>query len=56
MVYLLSGGPMAAIHKPSKYGPFPRALGIVYAPVIFVVKKDVEPFANLMKAYFKAFR
>ena len=39
MVYPLSGGPMAAIHKASKSGPFQRALGIVYAPVIFVVKK-----------------
>lgn len=39
MVYPLSGGPMAAIHKASKSGPFQQALGIVYAPVIFVVKK-----------------
>ena len=39
MFYPLSGGPMAAIHKASKSGPFKRALVIVYAPVIFVVKK-----------------
>ena len=56
IVYLLSAGPMAAIHKASRFGPFQRALGIVYAPVIFDVEQDIEPFASPMKAYIKIFR
>lgn len=56
IVYLLSAGPMAAIHNALKFGPFQRALGIVYAPVIFVVKNRIEPFASLMKAYIEIFR
>lgn len=56
IVYLLSAGPMAAIHNASKFGPFQRALGIVYAPVIFIVKNGIEPFASLMKAYIEIFR
>jgi hypothetical protein len=55
-VYVLSAGPMVAIHNAAKFHPFQRALEIVYAPIVLLVKSGIEPFAGLLKAYIEIFR
>lgn len=54
-VYVLSAGPMVAIHDAAKFRPFQRALEIVYAPIVLIVKSRIEPFAGLLKAYLEIF-
>lgn len=56
IVYVLSAGPMVAIHNAAKFRPFQRALEIVYAPIVLLVKSRIEPFSGLMKAYIEIFR
>jgi hypothetical protein len=55
-VYVLSAGPMVAIHNAAKFRPFQRALEIVYAPIVLLVKSRVEPFSGWLKAYIEIFR
>ena len=55
-VYVLSAGPMVAIHNAAKFRPFQRALEIVYAPIVLLVKSGIQPFAGLLKAYIEIFR
>ena len=56
IVYVLSAGPMVAIHNAAKFRPFQRALEIVYAPIVLLVESRIEPFAGLLKAYIQIFR
>lgn len=55
-VYVLSAGPMVAIHNAAKFRPFQRALEIVYAPIVLLVKSGIQPFTGLLKAYIEIFR
>ncbi|MBI1310488.1 hypothetical protein GC176_04205 [bacterium] len=54
--YLLSAGPMAGLHNVFKVPGFQRAIEVVYAPVVFLVKRNVEPFSSIMKWYVDLFR
>ena len=54
--YLLSAGPMAGLHRVFKVPGFQRAIEVVYAPVVFLVKRNVEPFSSIMKWYIDLFR
>jgi hypothetical protein len=54
--YLLSAGPMAGLHRVFKVPGFQRAVEVVYAPVVFLVKRNVEPFSSIMKWYVDLFR
>lgn len=55
-VYVLSAGPMVAIHNAAKFRPFQRALEIVYAPIVLLVESRIEPFSGWLKAYIEIFR
>jgi hypothetical protein len=54
--YLLSAGPMAGLHGVFKVPGFQKAVEVVYAPVVFLVKRNVEPFSSVMKWYVDLFR
>ena len=54
--YLLSAGPMAGIHRVFGVPGFQRAVEVVYAPVVFLVKRNFEPFSTIMKWYIDLFR
>ncbi len=54
--YLLSVGPMAGLHRVFKVPGFQQAIEVVYAPVVFLVKRNVEPFSSIMKWYVDLFR
>jgi hypothetical protein len=54
--YLLSAGPMAGLHRVFKVPGFQRAVEVVYAPVVFLVKRNVEPFSSIMRWYVDLFR
>ena len=56
LVYVLSAGPMAGLHKVAQFRHFRKALEFVYAPLIAIVKSDVEPFASVLKWYIELFR
>ena len=54
--YLLSAGPIAGIHNVMKVGAFQKAVEVIYAPVVFLVKSNIEPFSSIMKWYVDLFR
>lgn len=54
--YLLSAGPVAGIHNVFRVRAFQRAVEVVYAPVVFLVKSNIEPFSSIMKWYVDLFR
>ncbi len=54
--YVLSAGPMAGLHRIFKVQGFQRAIEVVYAPVVVLVKSDIEPFSSFMKWYVDLFR
>ena len=54
--YLLSAGPIAGIHNVIKVGAFQKAVEVIYAPVVLLVKSNIEPFSSIMKWYVDLFR
>lgn len=54
--YFLSAGPMAGLHRVFKVPGFQRTIEVVYAPVVFLVKRNFEPFSSIMKWYVDLFR
>ncbi|NQV24526.1 MAG: hypothetical protein HQ518_09170 [Rhodopirellula sp.] len=56
MFYLLSAGPVAGIHNVLKIRAFQRAVEVIYAPVVLLVKSHIEPFSSIMKWYVDLFR
>jgi len=56
LVYLATAGPMSAVHRSLRLQPLQRLIEIVYAPVVFVIKRDVEPFSWVMRWYVGLFR
>lgn len=54
--YLLSAGPVAGIHNVFKVRAFQKAVEVIYAPVVFLVKSNIEPFSSMMKWYIDLFR
>lgn len=54
--YLLSAGPVAGIHNVLKVRAFQKAVEVIYAPVVLLVKGNVEPFSSIMKWYVDLFR
>lgn len=54
--YLLSAGPVAGIHNVLKVGAFQKAVEVIYAPVVLLVKSNIEPFSSIMKWYVDLFR
>lgn len=54
--YLLSAGPVAGIHNVLKVGAFQKAVEVIYAPVVLLVKSNIEPFSSIMKWYIDLFR
>tara|TARA_R110002072_G_scaffold287242_2_gene452717 strand:+ start:53297 stop:53620 length:324 start_codon:yes stop_codon:yes gene_type:complete len=54
--YLLSAGPVAGIHNVLKVRAFQKAVEVIYAPVVLLVKSNVEPFSSIMKWYVDLFR
>lgn len=56
MLYLLSAGPVAGIHNVMKIRSFEKAVEVIYAPVVLLVKSDIEPFSSVMTWYVDLFR
>jgi hypothetical protein len=54
--YLLSAGPVAGIHNVLKVGAFQKAVEVIYAPVVLLVKSNIQPFSSIMKWYVDLFR
>lgn len=54
--YVLSAGPMAGIHKAIRFQPIQTAIEIGYAPIVFVVKHEIEPFSSVLKSYIGMFQ
>ncbi len=54
--YLLSAGPVAGIHNVLKIRAFQKAVEVIYAPVVLLVKSNIEPFSSIMKWYVDLFR
>lgn len=54
--YLLSAGPVAGIHNVFKVRAFQKAVEVIYAPVVVLVKSNIEPFSSMMKWYIDLFR
>jgi hypothetical protein len=54
--YLLSAGPIAGLHKIAKIGAFQKAVEVIYAPVVLLVKGNIEPFSSIMKWYIGLFQ
>jgi hypothetical protein len=54
--YLLSAGPIAGIHNVFKVRAFQKAVEVIYAPVVLLVKSNIEPFSSIMKWYVDLFR
>jgi hypothetical protein len=54
--YFLSAGPMAGIHNVFKVRGFQKTVEVIYAPVVFLVKSNIEPFSSIMKWYVDLFR
>ncbi|MGZ0167938.1 MAG: hypothetical protein ACKVHE_00110 [Planctomycetales bacterium] len=55
-LYLLSAGPVAGIHNVMKIRIFEKAVEVIYAPVVLLVKSDIEPFSSIMAWYVDLFR
>jgi hypothetical protein len=55
-LYLLSAGPVAGIHNVMKVGAFQKVVEVIYAPVVLLVKSNLEPFSSIMKWYVDLFR
>lgn len=54
--YLLSAGPIAGLHKIVKIGAFQKAVEVIYAPVVLLVKGNIEPFSSIIKWYIGLFQ
>lgn len=54
--YLVSAGPMVALHRAVQADELRRIIEIVYAPLVFAVKHNLEPVASIMKWYLGLFR
>lgn len=54
--YILSAGPMAGLHRIFEFSGFRNVVEVVYAPIVFLVKRNVEPFSTIMKWYIDIFR
>ena len=54
--YLLSAGSVAGIHNVMKIGALQKAVEVIYAPVVLLVKSSIEPFSSIMKWYVDLFR
>jgi hypothetical protein len=52
----LSAGPVAGIHNVMKIRIFEKAVEVIYAPVVLLVKSDIEPFSSIMAWYVDLFR
>jgi hypothetical protein len=55
-VYVLSAGPMVWIARMVRLKQFDTLLQLVYAPLAFVVKHDLQPLSTLLKWYAGLFR
>lgn len=56
VVYVISAGPMIWIHDHVKVQAFQRTLEGLYAPLAFIVKRDLWPLAPVLKWYVSLFR
>jgi|GEM_PF-2444205 len=54
--YVLSAGPMAGLHRVFRFQGFQRAVEIVYAPLVVLVKSGLEPFTSILRWYIELFR
>jgi len=54
--YLLSAGPIAGIHNLFEVPAFQKAVEVIYAPVVLLVKGNIEPFSSIMTWYIDLFR
>ncbi|MGZ0167032.1 MAG: hypothetical protein ACKVII_24165 [Planctomycetales bacterium] len=39
-----------------KIGAFEKGVEVIYAPVVLLVKRNIEPFSSVMKWYVDLFR
>lgn len=54
--YVLSAGPMVAIHRSFEVDAFQDALGVIYKPLVFIVRNDIEPMSSALKWYIELFQ
>ncbi|MFT5093779.1 MAG: hypothetical protein ACI93T_002609, partial [Porticoccaceae bacterium] len=47
---------VVGIHNVMKIGAFEKAVEVIYAPVVLLVKGNIEPFSSIMKWYVDLFR
>lgn len=56
LFYVLSAGPMVAMHKSIKFKPFQTGLEYFYAPLVLVMKLKLGPVSAFLKWYFELFK
>ncbi len=56
LVYVLTAGPMVKLLDVVNVDEFKTAVKYFYAPVVFLVEKNVEPFASVLKWYISLFK
>ena len=54
-IYALTIGPVVKLLKMINVSEFEIAFKYFYAPIVFLVEKDVEPFASALKWYISFF-
>lgn len=54
--YLLSAGPIGGLVQIAKIGAFKKAVVVIYAPVVLLVKSNLEPFSSIIKWYIGLFQ
>ncbi len=55
-VYALTAGPMVKLMTIADVGEFKTTAKYLYAPIVFLVEKDIEPFASVLKWYISLFQ
>ena len=55
-VYALTAGPMVKLITIADVGEFKTTAKYLYAPIVFLVEQDIEPFATVLKWYISLFQ
>jgi len=56
LVYVLTAGPMAGLHRAVNFPAFRKGVEIIYAPIVALYQSGLEPFATFLKWYIDLFR
>ena len=54
--YVVSAGPVSGLAHAMKIQALTNVLQVIYAPLVFIVKHDLQPFSTILKAWAGLFR